>query len=206
MGEKEIRPSTWFYVLAIVVFVVGMTACTYIVVNVMPRYNDYIQVVAPAEGDIAFMAPGKYTIYYEYHTTVNGKVYATGENLSGLTCTLIDPDTRYHILLKRPSVSSKYNLDGREGIAILEFKLDKPGIYGFSALYDRRRTGPEVVLAISQISVGGIMFTVFGILAILFFTMAVSILIVAIAAVKRSKAKKRIAAASSAALPEKENG
>jgi len=194
MDKQTIKPSRWFYVLAGLVFVIGVALFAVLLFKNLSGMSDTLmQVVVPGKADITLSEAGKYTIFYEYQSVVDNKVYTTGE-LSGLQCALTSQETGAEIALSSPSGSSTYTLGGRAGRSILAFSIDKPGNYQFSAWYPEGQERQEVVLAIGSGLMGKIMGTVFSSLAIFFGSIAIAVVITVVTAIKREKAIKRLKA------------
>ena len=193
MSNQNIKPSRWYYGLAIVVFIIGGSLFTLFLFNSLSGLTGALtQVVVPVKSDITFPETGKYTIFYEYQSVVGNRLYFTGENLSGLQCTLTSKVTGYRIALSRPLTRSTYSLGGRKGVSVLEFNIDQPGIYEFSASYPGGHDGPEVVLAMGQGFLKNLMGTIFSGLAIFFGSGAIAIAIIVATFLKRQKAKKQL--------------
>ena len=193
MSNHNIKPGRWFYGLAGVVFIVGGSLFTVFLLNGLSSLTEALtQVVVPVKSDITFPEAGKYTIFYEYQSVVGNRLYFTGERLSGLQCTLASKATGYRIALSRPLTRSTYSLGGRKGVSVLEFNIDRPGIYEFSASYPGGHEGPEVVLAMGQGFLKNLMGTIFGGLAIFFGSGGIAIAIIVATALKRQKVKKQL--------------
>jgi len=192
-SNQNIKPSRWYYGLAIVVFIIGGSLFTLFLFNSLSGLTGALtQVVVPVKSDITFPETGKYTIFYEYQSVVGNRLYFTGESLSGLQCTLTSKVTGYRIALSRPLTRSTYSLGGRKGVSVLEFNIDQPGIYEFSASYPGGHEGPEVVLAMGQGFLKNLMGTIFSGLAIFFGSGAIAIAIIVATFLKRQKAKKQL--------------
>ena len=193
MSNQNIKPSRWYYGLAIVVFIIGGSLFTLFLFNSLSGLTGALtQVVVPVKNDITFPETGKYTIFYEYQSVVGNRLYFTGESLSGLQCTLASKVTGYRIALSRPLTRSTYSLGGRKGVSVLEFNIDQPGIYAFSASYPEGQEGPEVVLAMGQGFLKNLMGTIFSGLAIFFGSGAIAAAIIVVTSLKRQKAKKQL--------------
>ena len=193
MSNQNIKPSRWYYGLAIVVFIIAGSLFTLFLFNSLSGLTEALtQVVVPVKTDITFPETGKYTIFYEYQSVVGNRLYFTGESLSGLQCTLTSKVTGYRIALSRPLARSTYSLGGRKGISVLEFNIDQPGIYEFSASYPGGHEGPEVVLAMGQGFLKNLMGTIFGGLAIFFGSGAIALAIIVTTFLQRQKAKKQL--------------
>lgn len=193
MSNQNIKPSRWYYGLAIVVFIIGGSLFTLFLFNSLSGLTGALtQVVVPVKSDITFPETGKYTIFYEYQSVVGNRLYFTGESLSGLQCTLASKGAGCRIALSRPLPRSTYSLGGRKGVSVLEFNIDQPGIYEFSASYPEGQEGPEVVLAMGQGFLKNLMGTIFGGLAIFFGSGAIAAAIMVVTFLKRQKAKKQL--------------
>lgn len=190
MSNKNIKPSRWYYGLAILVFIIGgLLFAWFLFRNLNGLAERLTQVIAPGKTDITLSEPGKYTVFYEYQSVVGNRVYSTGENLSGLECTLVSKTTDSPIKLSRSSMNSTYSIGGRSGVSILEFTIEKPGLYELSGSYSEGREGPEVVLAIGHGFMGKLLGTILGGLSIFFVSAAIGVTITVMTFLKRRKAK-----------------
>jgi hypothetical protein len=194
MNNQDIKPSRWYYGLATVVFLTGVLLFTLFLFNSLSALTGGLtQLVVPTiESDITFSEAGKYTIFYEYQTVIDNKLYFTGESLSGMQCTLTRKATGHRIALSRPLARSTYSLGGRKGVSVLEFNIDQPGIYEFSASYPEGQEGPEVVLAVGHGFLKNLIGTIVGGLAIFFGSIVIAIAIAVVTVLKRQKARKQL--------------
>jgi hypothetical protein len=87
---------------------------------------------------------------------------------------------------------STYSFGARKGVSVLQFNIDQPGIYEFSASYPRGQEGPEVVLAMGRGFMKKLMGTIFGGLALFFGSGAIAVAITVVTLLKRQKAKKQL--------------
>src|SRR5208283_1139575 len=123
MDEPRITPSRWYYVLAGVVFVVGWVLFALFLFKTLSGMGAKLQqVAAPGETDLTLREPGNYTIFYEYHSVIGDKVYSTEESLSGLACVLVSKAKNSEIALSPSSMNSTYELGGRSGRSIFDFR------------------------------------------------------------------------------------
>jgi len=195
MEKQAIKPSRWYYGLAVLVFVSGLSLFAILLFkNISGLTEGPMQVVVPGESEITLSGVGKYTIFYEYQSVIGDKIYATGEQMSGLQCALTSKETGTQIELSRPSGNTTYSIGGRAGRSVLAFRIDKPGNYQFSAWYPEGQEGQEVVLAIEHGFVKKFMGTIFSSLAIFFGSIAIAVVITVVTAIKREKAIKRLKA------------
>lgn len=163
-----------------------------------------IQIVVPGSSDITLPQPGEYTIFYEYRSMVDNRIYSTDQDIPGIIVNIVSKDTGDEIPLSTPSTSSTYTIGGRSGIGLFDFSIDKPGIYEISASYpatngQQEEQTQEIVLAVIHSSVmdhifGSIMGTVAGAMAIVLVPFAAGIAFIIITFLKRRKARTRTTA------------
>lgn len=190
---NKIKPTRLYYGLAILIFIIGVLLFVLIIIkSLIGITKGFTRVVVPGKSEILFPKPGKYTIFHEYKSVINNKVYSTGQNLPGLQCTLTDKATGSPISLSPVSISSSYSLGSREGRAIWEFTIDKAGTYELFCWYSETQEGPEVVLAIGTDFTKKLLGKIFLAIAILFGSISSAILITIIIFFKRQKSKKRL--------------
>ena len=193
MNGHAIRPSAWWFALPAAVLVIGAVAFALVLVDGLMGITDgFTQVVVPGQAEVTLDEPGTYTIFHEYHSVVDGKVYSTAGDISGLRCRLVSKQTGAEVPLSSMSASMTYELGSRSGRAILECEIDQPGVYVLSAEYAEGQAGPEVVLALCRGFMKTLLFTIFGGLGIAFGSLAVAATIAIVVFVKRRKAKARL--------------
>lgn len=163
-----------------------------------------IQVVVPGSSDITLPQPGEYTIFYEYRSMVDNRIYSTDQEIPGIIVNIVSKDTGDEIPLSSPSTSSTYTIGGHSGIGLFDFAIDKPGIYELSASYpvaegQQEEQTQEIVLAVIHSSImehifGSIMGTVAGAMAIVFVPFAIGVAFIIIIFLMRRKARTRTTA------------
>lgn len=193
-GPLKIKPSRWFYVLGIIIFIIGCVLSGLYAFSSLGNLltEPPIQVVAPGVSDIELSETGKFTIFYEYRSVVGNRVFATGEDLPGIRVSLVSKDTGLNIPLSRTTMSSTYSIGGRSGIGLFDFSIDKPGTFELAAFYPSgKQTNPKnIVLAVMHGFVEKLMGTILGGLAIFFGSAAVAIAMIVIAFLRRRKTKR----------------
>jgi len=194
MNDPRITPSRWYYVLSAVIFVGGWVLfIVFLFKSLTGMEANLQQVVAPGETEITLRSPGNYTISYEYHSVVGGKIYSTDENISGLECVLVSKAKGSRITLSPSRMNSTYEFGGRSGRSIFDFTIDQPGGYTLTSAYPQDQVGPEVVLAVGKDSTAGLFLTIGGGLALVFGSMGIALAVTLITLIKRSNKKKRLA-------------
>jgi hypothetical protein len=193
MNSEPIGPSRWYYALAGAVIVAG---AAYFGITIWKGVSSIPsklqQVVAPGKAQLKLGMPGDYTIYYESQSVIGNRVYSTGQDVPGLECTLVSKTTGAPVALSRSTVDSTYSFGGRSGRSVFDFHIDRPGAYEFTSGYPEGRQGEEVVLAVGQGVAMGIVKMVFQALGILFGSIALTIAIALITAIKRRNRAKRL--------------
>lgn len=193
MTPQTIRPSRWYYLLSPVVIGLGVALFFFITFTGLSGIPERLsQIEAPGTREMTFSEAGKYTIFYEHRSVMGGKIYDTGENLSGLWCTVVSKETNAPVPLTQPSVSTSYTVGSRSGVAVLEFNIERPGVYQMSAEYPDKSDGQRVVLAVGQGVTGRIAATVIIGLAALFGSIGLALVIAVVTFVKRRRAKKAL--------------
>jgi len=179
------RSRLW-YVVACVIALAGLVAAAlYVVPRIGTVDQGAMRLVMPGSAVLALDTPGSYTIFHERRSVVDGRYYAS-DSVDGLKVTLADPRGA-PVALAEPTMSTSYQMGNREGRAMLAFEVAEPGRYRLTASLASGAAEPKVVLAVSQGLVGGIIQLVFKTLGIVFGSLGIAGLIVAIVAVRRSK-------------------
>lgn len=194
MNQQESGPSTLFYGLGALIILAGIVAAAVFmmqgVTGLAQLAEGLDRLVAPGSMEVEFKEPGGYTVFYEHTSVVEGKVYRTGGNISGMQCRLISSNTGEEVALSNASGRTSYNIGSRHGYSLMTFTIDAPGTYVFSAQYSEG-TGPQVVLAVGRaLPVKAIMTLLSGIF-IFIIAFMVGALIIVITLLKRHAVRKR---------------
>lgn len=160
MDEQRIKPSGWFYVLGLAVFLfgcvaavalfsVGMVGTVGSAVDVDRLIGDFDRVVVPGSVDLALDKAGTYLVFYEYRSVVDGVPYNSSRSRPRLNCELRNKASSAPVSLYDAWVQdSNYELPSRSGTLLLWFDVDKPGAYVLSCQYAGGGDSPKAVLAI----------------------------------------------------------
>lgn len=186
----SIKPSKLLYAFSGLIFIVGIISFVVVLVTGIISSMNCInnRVVVPGTDTIELKEPGNYTIYFEYRSVVNGKVYDTS-NINGLVCKLRDTETGEYVKLENSSSNSTYTVNGREGQSLFSFSINKAGIYEIDAVYESGE-GEEAVLAIGKGFVLVLVRTILICFGIFFAAIGGSIVLFVYTFRKRNKAKK----------------
>lgn len=182
------------YITAIITFTVGMCVSALLFVKMWNNFStidkSFIRILVPGNRTIFLPSPGNYTIFFEFKSSMGGKVYSAPQDaLNGLNLSIEEVDTGASISIKAAQANSTYSFFGREGRAILSFYIEKPGWYKISSDLERSQWAGQHVLAISQGFTKSIFISIgltFAFIAIILLTIvATTILIVIGATVKK---------------------
>lgn len=175
MKTKVSKPSRKLYfvslgllLLGMVLFFIVLMQGIYSTINVLDT-----RIIVPGTSIIELRETGKYSVFWEYESVIDGKVFQT-DSINGLKCTLMKVNTGELITLENPSVNSSYSVEGREGKNIYEFNISEAGKYELKAWYENGKS-EETVLAIGKGFGMTIVRTVLISTIILFVTLGTSI-------------------------------
>lgn len=141
--------------------------------------------------DLVLSETGAYTIFHEYQGVVNGTVYSTAKNISGLKVEIENKSTGFKLQLHSPQSSETYTIGGRSGRSLLEFDIVQPGVYELVGWYPKG-SGPEVVLTVGKGILYNIISTVVIGIILSLGSVVSAIAIVVIVYRKRKEAERKI--------------
>ena len=132
------------------------------------------------------LQPGRYTLFHEYRSVINGRLY--NSNAPGAMTLSIENDAGERVPISSPP-SIKYSISGHEGRSFAAFKVDHAGQYTLTARY-HGEPGPETVVAIGQGTVGNVFQLTFGTIAIVFIGIGAAIALACVTYVRRREARE----------------
>lgn len=172
-------PGRIWYVVAVLVALAGFASAGFLIYSKLGDLTTgMVQVVVPGEKVLA-LEPGHYTIFHEYQSTVDGRIYS-GTDVTGLTVRLVPVDGGAPLALEEPSVTSSYDLGGRSGRSVLTFDVAEPGDYRLIAGYPDGEEKSQAVLAVGQGTTEAIVSLVFSALGIAFAGVIAAVIIAVI--------------------------
>ena len=140
------------------------------------------RVVIPGESIFTISETAEYTIFYEYKSFIDGKIYATGMDIGTFNVKITDPSGN-DVPLKPSNVSNEYDAGSYSGYAVYTFDAHKTGQYTISSnlegtdsdsvvlgkqLSSQAISQLKIVLAIGKDFTGKIFGLVFGTLGLVF--------------------------------------
>ena len=160
MSEGKLKPTRWYYGLAILlpIFACGLTS--FLVYRSVPKLpgaleaigiNSLTRVTVPGSAEINFPKAGAYAVYYEYRSVISGVNYVREKYPPSLNCQLKSKATGEDIQLASPHVEGDmYSTQNQErvGVLIKSINIKKTGAYIFSCQYKDGRAHPDIVLAV----------------------------------------------------------
>jgi hypothetical protein len=183
------RSAVWFVVAGLIALAGFVGAAFYVMPRVAAADARTMRVVVPGNAVLVFDKPGPYMIYHEKKSTVDGRYYAS-DNVDGLSLGLTADATGAQVKLVEPKMATSYSIGNRSGTSIYGFTLDQPGRYRLAANLASRRSDAKAVVAIGQGTVGALLRTIFGAIAISFAGLGIAAAIVFTVLWQRSKAKR----------------
>lgn len=182
-------PGRKWYVIAGAIFVVSFVAfVVFLFTRILGMGDAFDRFVVPGSAAVELEGTGRYTVFHESTSTLDGIVYRVGD-VSGLEIEVVSPDGS-PVRVVSPTGSMEYRMGGREGTAMAAFEVDEPGAYRISATY-RGDEGPETVLAVTRGFGIRIVTTVFGAIGLALGGTVLSVGIAVTTFVLRHRAKRR---------------
>ena len=147
-----------------------------------------IRVLVPAQTDLMLKEAGTYTIFHEYQSTFEGRVYDV-DSVSGLNITVRTWPGGEDIPL-RSTTDTRYRVASTAGRSLFDFDVRAPGTYRISATYDDGRKEPRTVLAIDRGFIGSLVMTILGGIAMALVGTGAAIAIAVVVFVRRRRARQ----------------
>ena len=180
------RSPLWFVVAGLIALAGFAGALFYLMPRLGAAESRMIRVVVPGSSVLTLGKAGRYTIYHEKKSTVDGRYYAS-ESVNGLRLRLTDEATGAPVTLTEPAMAANYTIGNKTGTSIYAFAIERPGRYRLVADLEGR-SEPKAVLAIEQGMLGEMFSLIFGTIAIAFAGLGVAGAIVLVVLWRRSKA------------------
>ncbi len=157
-------PSAWFYGLGVALIIIPFLLVIALLVAEIIASNPDMRFVVPGAQELNFNADGKYTLYHEYQSTVDGKGYSTEEYLKDVKVTLKSKNNFRKVHLSSSSSNMSYEFGSRAGKSLYEFEIEEPGIYILAVEYQDGASTPKTVFAVGPyFDVLGLTLLVFGV-------------------------------------------
>jgi hypothetical protein len=181
------RSPLWFVVAGLIALAGFAGALFYLMPRLAAADSAMFRVVVPGTAVLTLDKAGRYTIYHEKKSTVDGRYYAS-ETVNGLRLRLSDEATGAPVTLTEPTMAASYTIGNKSGTSIYAFTIDRPGRYRLAADLADGRSEPKAVLAVEQGMLGEMFRLIFGTMAIAFAGLGLAGAIVLVVLWRRSKA------------------
>ena len=186
----RIRPSWWHCLWGLPFALIGGGFFVYTLFHGLTHVTDSLtQIVVPGSKELN-LQQGRYSVFLEEESVVDGKVYSTTQSIDGLTCRVRSVQNGSSVAIENASMSTSYSVEGRSGHSVLEFSIQQSGQYTFACDYRENAKGQQVVVAVGSGVGEGIFQTVIGSLASFFGGFGGALLVVLVVVFKRNRAKK----------------
>ncbi len=150
MRSDDVSPSLWLYALAIFIVLSGFAGFAGLLyTGISDSVSGLMQIKVPGNAELNLSESGEWTVFYENNSYFDGKVYNTGEEISGLEVRVREKATGLDLAVYAANVSYSYSLGSRSGRSIFAFRAPRAGIYQLNSSYPGRST-PEIVLAVGK--------------------------------------------------------
>ena len=154
------------------------------------QVDHFARIVVPGKAELAFAKAGKYTIYYEYRSEVDGQTFDTAHDVpTGLKVTITDTNGGAINTLQRYDGDLSVSSNGIAGVAVFTFRLAEPGNY-FIEAQTANAGQSKFVLSVGKGFAGRVLRALLfgGLLALA--GLAIGLPIVIRTAVKRGRSKR----------------
>jgi hypothetical protein len=212
MSERKLKPTRWYYGLAILLPVLACVVTAFLVYRNVPKLpgalevlgiDNLTRVTVPGSAEIDFPKAGAYAVYYEYRSVINGVNYIRDKYPPRINCQLRSKATGEDIEIASPNIEGDiYATRNQEhvGVLIKSISINQPGVHIFSCRYMDGRSNPQIVLAVGpniiweffNLAAKPVSATVCGAFVFLA-AFGISILIIGLVAFKRHQSKKNLA-------------
>jgi len=162
-GTESKGPPAWLYGLGAAIIIIPIVlAIVFLIVDLFES-NPNTRVVVPGTHEL-HLDSGKYIIFYEYQSSIDGKGYSTGEYLKGVVVSLHSEGTSQLIPVSTASGDMSYQIGSRAGKSLFEFEIEESGSYILVVRYQDGSSSPEVVFALGpQFDILGVILRSIGI-------------------------------------------
>lgn len=143
------------------------------------------RMLAPGKARLKLDQRGSYTIYHEFRSIFDGRVYSRETNLDGMKLRMFHGRTNEEISL-RATNSETYNIGQYSGRALLAFDVQQPTEVILSGTYDDGRQRPRTVLAVGQIKIARFVLLLLAGIFTIIGSGSVAAVIIVVAVVRRN--------------------
>ncbi|MGI9554312.1 MAG: hypothetical protein ACR2NC_05245 [Thermodesulfobacteriota bacterium] len=140
----------YYYILSIIIFVVGLIAFVNYVYSKYTSLNDLlVKFDMPGVVNLNIDKPGMYDLYFEDGLAQNSKLF-DDENTRDSFRLTVKNDEGASMPFQRTEAIKKYNYRGRTGESVYEINLPRAGNYKFSGVINENRENKEFTLILDK--------------------------------------------------------
>ncbi len=151
MIDSKITPKKSNYSIAGGILLAGIILFT---LYLSSRTNDLLdkmpQLIVPATHDVKITETGTYTLFYEYESTVDDKLYSTVPDFPSMQLQIFEVDNLITIPLLLPEAQNTFSFSDRSGVSVAEFKIVEPATYRIIASPRQGAKQSPIVLSVSN--------------------------------------------------------
>ncbi len=148
------------------------------------------QYIVPGVHTLQLEEKGKYTIFHEHKSLVDGEYFSSNNSASAGLKIIIISENSDTIPVKSLTSGGTYSTGSREGTGVGSFKIETPGSYKLSAGFTDASSS-RVVLTVTRGFGSGLVITIFASFLILGGAIALSFALAIITLVKQLTNKKK---------------
>ena len=148
-GTERIRPSSWYYLLALAFFLGGLATAIFVLITDLRRVRDsMVRCEIPGHMDLELKAKEIYTVFAEDVGSSAGGALSRANSSRYVNCEVHMLPSGELIPAKRSIYSSSYTYGTRTGVSILEFNVPRDGTYMLGCVDNRGKSAPKLEAAI----------------------------------------------------------
>ncbi len=152
--EATQAPGRTGYWIAAVIFLLGLVGSGVLIAmfffGIFGIGDELDRFVAPGTEEVELSDTGRYMVFYEHRSQVDGRSFSTSQNVPNMEFEVYDVDRDHNIPIESTFGDTNYTLRNYSGTAVHQFRIDEPGTYRFSAEYVGGGESPEFVLAYGE--------------------------------------------------------
>jgi hypothetical protein len=148
-GTERVQPSSWYYLLAVAIFVGGLGLMLLLLGTGMHRVKDsMVRGEIPGQMDLDLKRLQPYTIFVEEATGTKGGAFSLGSSMRDVNCEVHAEPSEENIPTKWNVLSSSYTYGLRSGVSMMEFEVPRDGTYRIDCRDNRKAQEPKLEIAV----------------------------------------------------------
>lgn len=155
MSQESTRgPGRTGYLIGAIIFVLGLVGSGVLIgmffFGIFGIGDELDRFVAPGTQEVELSDTGRYMVFYEHRSRVDGRSFSTSEGVPNMEFEVYDVERDRNIPIDSTFGDTTYTLRHYSGTAVRQFRIDDPGTYRLSAEYVGGGESPEFVLAYGE--------------------------------------------------------